>query len=84
MPTHATRFTLAEETAYAGPPSPDGPNAVDAAWAHILKDINLRVSPEELAPTNQSSVSLPGGGRLAWLEAHHQLHCVVREILRES
>ena len=42
-----------------------------------MAPMNIRVSAEELQRSNQESVSLPGGGHLAWIGAFHQLHCVV-------
>ncbi|TGO24666.1 hypothetical protein BPAE_0097g00100 [Botrytis paeoniae] len=43
---------------YAGPPS----ESVDQAWHDLLKDMNIRVTAEELEKRNQKSVSLPEGG----------------------
>lgn len=63
---------------YAGPPG----EAVDQAWHDLLKNMNIRVTAEELAKSNQTSVSLPkGGGHMVWIGAHHQLHCIVRLIV---
>jgi len=60
---------------YAGPPSS---KLVDQSWHDLLKNINLRVSGEEIRRTNQESITLPeGGGYLAWIGAQHQLHCIV-------
>jgi len=59
---------------YAGPPS----ESADQSWHDLLKDINLRVTGEEISKNNQESIALPeGGGYLAWIGAHHQLHCIV-------
>ena len=55
-------------------PSPQ----IDEAWDKLMAPMNIRVSAEELERSNQESVSLPGGGKLAWIGAFHQLHCVVR------
>lgn len=41
-------------------------------------DINLRISPEELAKLNQTSIALKDGGYLGTLGVYHELHCVVR------
>lgn len=58
---------------YAGPPS----DSVDQAWHNLLKDMNIRVTAEELEKSNQKSIALPeGGGYMAWIGAHHQLHCI--------
>ncbi|KAF7918841.1 uncharacterized protein EAE98_009619 [Botrytis deweyae] len=58
---------------YAGPPS----ESVDQAWHDLLKDMNIRVTAEELEKRNQKSISLPeGGGHMVWIGAHHQLHCI--------
>ncbi|KAF7943520.1 hypothetical protein EAE96_011443 [Botrytis aclada] len=58
---------------YAGPPS----ESVDQAWHDLLKDMNIRVTAEELENRNQKSISLPeGGGHMVWIGAHHQLHCI--------
>ncbi|KAF5876767.1 uncharacterized protein Bfra_003173 [Botrytis fragariae] len=43
---------------YAGPPS----ESVDQAWHDLLKDMNIRVTTEELEKSGQKSVSLPEGG----------------------
>ncbi|THV53663.1 hypothetical protein BGAL_0045g00220 [Botrytis galanthina] len=43
---------------YAGPPS----ESVDQAWHDLLKDMNIRVTAEELEERNQKSISLPEGG----------------------
>ncbi|TGO42154.1 hypothetical protein BHYA_0012g00710 [Botrytis hyacinthi] len=43
---------------YAGPPS----ESVDQAWHDLLKDMNIRVTAEELEKRNQKSISLPEGG----------------------
>ncbi|KAF7929966.1 uncharacterized protein EAE97_009563 [Botrytis byssoidea] len=43
---------------YAGPPS----ESVDQAWHDLLKDMNIRVTTEELEKRNQKSISLPEGG----------------------
>ena len=68
------RFALASDSPYAGRPSPE----LNLAWRELLEKSNIRVTLEELRRKNQSSIQLPGGsGYLAWLEAHHQLHCVV-------
>lgn len=39
--------------------------------------MSIRVSENELIRNNQTSVYLPNGGFLAWLEIFHELHCVV-------
>ncbi|KAA8566477.1 hypothetical protein EYC84_009039 [Monilinia fructicola] len=58
---------------YAGPPS----DSVDQAWHDLLRNMNIRVTTEELEKSNQKSISLPeGGGHMAWIGAHHQLHCI--------
>ncbi|KAK6592477.1 hypothetical protein H4I96_11708 [Botrytis cinerea] len=58
---------------YAGPPS----ESVDQAWHDLLKDMNIRVTTEELEKSDQKSISLPeGGGHMVWIGAHHQLHCI--------
>lgn len=46
--------------------------------------MHMRVSTEELRRDNQDSVPLPeGGGYLGWMGVFHELHCIVRRILRE-
>ena len=60
--------------AFAGRPTPE----IDAAWHGLMKNINIRVSEEEMARSKQTSLGLPeGGGRLAWLGVYHELHCLV-------
>ena len=67
-------FELATGSPYAGAPSP----TLERAWTDLLARTNIRVSREELEQRNQTSVPMPDGqGYLAWLEAFHQLHCVV-------
>jgi hypothetical protein len=59
---------------YAGPPS----DLVEQSWHELLKNINLRVTGSELQQSDQTSIPLPeGGGYMAWIGAHHQLHCIV-------
>ncbi|KAI9710949.1 MAG: hypothetical protein M1820_002386 [Bogoriella megaspora] len=56
-----------------GPPSP----TLEAAWNELLEGINIRVTTAELEAARQDSVKLPiGGGHLAWLSMHHNLHCL--------
>ena len=51
---------------------------IDEAWLKLLEPMNTRVTAEELAKRNQTSIALPkGGGYLAWLEVFHELHCIV-------
>ncbi|QSZ31478.1 hypothetical protein DSL72_001043 [Monilinia vaccinii-corymbosi] len=58
---------------YAGPPS----DSVDRAWHDLLKNMNIRVTAEELEKRKQKSIALPeGGGHMVWIGAHHQLHCI--------
>jgi len=55
---------------YAGTPSV----AVDSAWESMLSSMNIRVTDSELG--GLESVSLPNGGKLAWLSVSHNLHCL--------
>ena len=73
FPFQEQTFTILEGSPYSGPPT----KPQQAAWDELLEDINIRVSPEELGP-NRTSVELADGNQLAWLDVHHQLHCVVR------
>jgi len=58
---------------YAGLPSFE----VDEAWHELLSQVSIRVSGAELKASNQTSVELPdGGGYMAWLGVHHELHCI--------
>ncbi|KAF7880372.1 uncharacterized protein EAF02_007218 [Botrytis sinoallii] len=62
---------------YKGPPSP----AVDAAWAELTDYGAISISEETFGKLNASknAVRVPaeyGGGRLAFVEAIHQLHCL--------
>ncbi|TGO57341.1 hypothetical protein BOTNAR_0203g00170 [Botryotinia narcissicola] len=62
---------------YKGPPSP----AVDAAWAKLTDYGAISISEETFGKLNASknAVKVPadyGGGRLAFVEAIHQLHCL--------
>ncbi|KAK7744119.1 hypothetical protein SLS53_003640 [Cytospora paraplurivora] len=60
------------DTPYAGEPTAEG----DEAWHTLLNNMSVRVTAEELAAHNQTSVALPNGGYLAWLGVFHELHCV--------
>ncbi|KAF2845812.1 hypothetical protein T440DRAFT_434131 [Plenodomus tracheiphilus IPT5] len=67
------RFALAENSAFAGPPSTD----IDMAWRKLLDHVNIRASSDELALANQTSIELPHNrGSLVWMDVSHQLHCV--------
>ncbi|TEY43142.1 hypothetical protein BOTCAL_0378g00080 [Botryotinia calthae] len=62
---------------YKGPPSP----AVDAAWADLTDYGAINISEETFGKLNASknAVRVPaeyGGGRLAFVEVIHQLHCL--------
>ncbi|KAF2730277.1 hypothetical protein EJ04DRAFT_445409, partial [Polyplosphaeria fusca] len=46
---------------------------VDEAWQQLLASIDIRVTQQELQRNNRTSVSLPGGGYLAWLGIDHCL-----------
>lgn len=64
------------ESPFVGEPS----DATDGAWHHLMGNISMRVTDDELNlnGNHQSSVSLPvGGGNLIWLGVFHQLHCLV-------
>ncbi len=63
-----------ESTAFVGPPG----SQTDALWDKVLKDKNIRVSADELAKNDRTSVKLPGGEYLAWIGVFHELHCLVR------
>lgn len=60
------------DSPYAGVPSEES----DAAWSNLIANMSVRVTDKELAAHNQTSVSLPNGGYLAWLGGFHELHCV--------
>ena len=64
-----------EISPFAGLPSA----SLDAAWHHLLEPTTIRVSAEELQQANQSSVTLPNGGYMAWLGVFHELHCIVSD-----
>lgn len=68
-----TFVNLTDNNPFTGPPSDE----LDNAWDDLLGEMNIRVSGEELAQNGQDTVALPQGGYLAWLGAHHELHCVV-------
>ncbi|KAG8531257.1 uncharacterized protein KY384_004615 [Bacidia gigantensis] len=72
---------------FSGPPRPE----LDAAWHELFEDIRIRVSAEDLAFYNVSSIPLAqtqddqareggGGGGGRWFAAelgvHHELHCL--------
>ncbi len=67
-------FQLSTESIYAGESSP----SLNKAWRDLLSGANIRVSLQELTRANQTSIELPDGGALAWMEVTHHLHCVVR------
>lgn len=63
-------YTDFEESVFAGPPSPE----LDKAWHDLLGPMAIRVSDDELASSNQSSIKLPvGGGNMAWLGVFHEV-----------
>ncbi|KAL9620549.1 MAG: hypothetical protein Q9160_004910 [Pyrenula sp. 1 TL-2023] len=66
---------------YSGSPGAE----VDEAWSALLAPMNIRVSAEELARNNRTSVRLQSGdeegGYMAWLGIFHELHCV--KLLRQ-
>lgn len=66
-------YSFFERSPYSGPPSPE----LDKAWESLLGPMNIRASTDELRRLDRSSVELPEGGELAWLEIFHELHCVV-------
>jgi hypothetical protein len=52
--------------------------SIDAAWEELLAPMNMRATTEELAADERESVALvENGGHLVWLEAFHEIHCVV-------
>lgn len=59
---------------YSGLPTSE----LDRNWDSLMSTMRIRVSDEELAARDQTSVPLSQGGNLAWLGVYHQLHCVVR------
>ncbi|TVY13891.1 hypothetical protein LARI1_G008887 [Lachnellula arida] len=66
------QYPLLRESPFAGPPSASR----TAAWHELFGNMSLRVTTSELAHSSLSSVSLPGGGHLAWLGVFHELHCI--------
>ncbi|KAF7508279.1 hypothetical protein GJ744_009424 [Endocarpon pusillum] len=69
-------FDKMHDSPYVGPPS----EPLDTAWQHLLANMSIRVTEGELQRHGQSSVTLPGGGHLAWLGVFHQLHCVLKKL----
>ncbi|KAI0907414.1 hypothetical protein F4824DRAFT_391668 [Ustulina deusta] len=66
---------LAEESIYAGYPSP----VSDAAWNALIEGINLKIFPEEMSKLDQTSLEMKDGtGYLATLGVYHELHCIKR------
>lgn len=77
LPDITTKYTKLQyyqlkESPYTGPPFP----SVDTAWHDLLANMSIRVTSEELAEHNLTSVALPYGGHLAWLGIYHELHCI--------
>lgn len=66
------KYAMMRDSPYIGSPS----KRTDEAWGQLLKTMHLRVSGSELRSRNRTSVSLPGGGYLAWLGVYHELHCI--------
>lgn len=66
------KFEFFPNSTFAGEPRPES----EEAWHQLMSKMAVRVTSEELAVHNQTSVSLPNGGYLAWLGVFHQLHCV--------
>ncbi|CAN8099827.1 unnamed protein product [Discula destructiva] len=71
--------TFDDPSLYSGLPSSNS----DQNWDILMSTMRMRVSDKELADRDQTSVTLPEGGNLAWLGVYHQLHCVklVRQYL---
>lgn len=70
------KFIYVEDSPYVGTPS----STIEASWAALFRDANIRVTKDELASSGQNLSSIPvdsKDNRLAWLEMSHQLHCVV-------
>ena len=70
------RFIYPKDSPYIGTPS----STIEASWAALLGDANIRVTKVEMTSLGQnlSSISVDSNdNRLAWLEMSHQLHCVV-------
>ncbi|PQE18761.1 tat pathway signal sequence protein [Rutstroemia sp. NJR-2017a WRK4] len=64
---------------FAGDPRPE----LDSAWHELFEDIRIRVSSEDLAYYNLTSIPLAdGSGYAAELGVHHELHCLVRTSTR--
>jgi len=60
------------ESPFTGPPRPEQ----EKAWHNLLRNTIVRVSAEELANTDGTSVSLSRGGHMAALTVYHELHCL--------
>lgn len=67
--------SLEQQNPYKGLPSPE----IDAAWAELLKNSNIRISAAELRKINRTSIKLADGSGdyFGGLGVHHHLHCVV-------
>jgi len=72
---HPHLFMNLNHNPFAGPPG--GIYDIDESWRDLLRNVNMRVTKDELQPTNQTSVELPeNGGYLAWFSVYHDLHCL--------
>ncbi|CAF9918429.1 MAG: hypothetical protein GOMPHAMPRED_001517 [Gomphillus americanus] len=66
------KYTAFQDSPYTRAPS----SSTDAAWERLLENMTIRVTGEELERAGQTSIELPGGGYMAWLGVHHELHCI--------
>ena len=48
----------------------------DPGYSHV--DVNIRVSEQDLAAVNLTSIPLTDGDYVAQLGVYHELHCIVR------
>ncbi|KAF2717511.1 hypothetical protein K431DRAFT_315697 [Polychaeton citri CBS 116435] len=65
--------SLSIDNPYKGEPRPE----LDQAWSHLIRNLNIRLSKEELDKLNRSAIELhDGSGYHAELSVYHHIHCL--------
>ncbi|KAF2816480.1 uncharacterized protein BDZ99DRAFT_136906 [Mytilinidion resinicola] len=64
-----------ENNVYTGAPRPEH----DHAWRRLIEPMTIRISRDELAKINETSIALrDGSGYIAETAVYHELHCIKR------
>ena len=66
--------TLATDNVYKGEPRPE----LDEAWSKLIRNLNIRLSSEELGALNRDAIELSDrSGFHGELSVYHHIHCLV-------